>query len=1096
MRRLQPRLTPGSLARVAHSTSGVAAVAPEGVEPSEAGRPGEVVFNIAARPEHPEYMGVLHAAKGGAPAHVTFRIDCPRDVRAVEYGGRFYNRAPGSRIDLLHSFDGGKTWTRSWSLTRTEPPWDVIRYETVREVPAGTRSVLFRYALEGPQAGPDACSIYAVRMEARHEPADPGFRPLEVTFRWAEVQEDYSLIERAATELVIGVPHEYAIDVGGADHPVLRSLRIAAADPARAATAGNSGGKAAGGERFVHLWVTYGRNLAEGRPYTVSRPSRSDWGAGDPDLRKLTDGVVGPPYAGGTTPTFGACWHEGDDPDITVDLGAVQACAAFRIHVSGGWPWWDSLKGEVKDRIEVETSVDGAAYEPRGAFPANLRRKDIPVNHLLPDDETATGPVFERVPPVPVQARFVRFKVRPARILVVSEVQVLDAVRYEPFDLKIALPPRPPRRGAAPAGDAAPSARAEAEAAGSAAGWRGNWNGQWPGARPPVEWRRVPKGPLEDLRVSVRRPGEGVPEETLPLRKGLVQRWLVLGPFGAEDKDGVRGLEKTQVPDPADPRPSEGEARGGLQWRPVETTFPDRWELGPSELEETDLSNGFEPSPKPAARFHARLHAYLRAKRAGRVRAVVDHACGLQVWVNGREVYSKPEPCVGLGYYSSLSRWELEHTLPRSPAFELELQEGWNRLALNVSSAGSGGAKDLRFCLRLAELSTVPYESKNVLWMAELPGRSNSNPIVAGDRIFLMAEPDELLAIDKHTGKVLWSALNNFYECLSPEDRAATSAFREIVDPLVAALRAERGFERRLELRRKVQAALEEIDEARFARKLDGHLESHFGIVGFTTPTPASDGEHVYVWCGNGVAACYDLDGRRRWIRRVKDEKLSYPSSPAIFRDRFVVHMGELIALDPRTGEVLWRQPEVHRNNAALLPATFGGTEVVVCQQGDVVRASDGALLWGNPAKTTGDTGWCAPVVEGSVVYLPWYGIGRLYAIDIYSTLYAVDPASRETLYRQDLGLDGLFHYNAVPVAASPALIGGRIYALDNQGTTVVLEPGRTFREVARNRIATQLERTVPIPAQETTSYAAPVPDGDRLYIRGERYLYAIGEER
>jgi hypothetical protein len=38
------------------------------------------------------------------------------------------------------------------------------------------------------------------------------------------------------------------------------------------------------------------------------------------------------------------------------------------------------------------------------------------------------------------------------------------------------------------------------------------------------------------------------------------------------------------------------------------------------------------------------------------------------------------------------------------------------------------------------------------------------------------------------------------------------------------------------------------------------------------------------------------------------------------------------------------------------------------------------------------------------------------------------------------------------------------------------------------------LERWWPIPAQETTGYSPPVTDGSRLYIRGERYLYCIGE--
>ena len=66
---------------------------------------------------------------------------------------------------------------------------------------------------------------------------------------------------------------------------------------------------------------------------------------------------------------------------------------------------------------------------------------------------------------------------------------------------------------------------------------------------------------------------------------------------------------------------------------------------------------------------------------------------------------------------------------------------------------------------------------------------------------------------------------------------------------------------------------------------------------------------------------------------------------------------------------------------------------------------------------------------------------------------------------------------------------------MDNQGTALVLKPGRTFQQVARNRIATQLDRYWPIPAQETIAYAPPIADGKRLYLRGERYLYCLGEK-
>ncbi len=66
---------------------------------------------------------------------------------------------------------------------------------------------------------------------------------------------------------------------------------------------------------------------------------------------------------------------------------------------------------------------------------------------------------------------------------------------------------------------------------------------------------------------------------------------------------------------------------------------------------------------------------------------------------------------------------------------------------------------------------------------------------------------------------------------------------------------------------------------------------------------------------------------------------------------------------------------------------------------------------------------------------------------------------------------------------------------LDNQGTAVVFAPGREYKELARNRIETQIERHWPIPGQETLAYAPPIADGDRIYLRGERYLYCIGSD-
>ena len=394
--------------------------------------------NIATAKAHPGYMGVMFASKPKEPAYVVFKVEAPRDITRVTYGGRLYNRAPKSHIDFLHSFDGGKTWTRSYSLANTEQPWDVIRYETVERVPNGTRSVLFKYLLESSAAGSAACSLYAVRMEVNHQPVSTDAQPMDITFNWGERQQDYTFIERSHTERVATLPYRYTINVGGADHPVVNSLRIG--PPTKNGRLGYSDGKDAGGEKFISRWVTYGKNWARHKNYTVSVPSNNQWGAGDPEGTKLTDGVVGPPYPGGGAPAYALGWNKGQHPEITVDLDESRPCGAFRIQIGAGYPWWDALKGQIKDQVEVLTSTDGKDFHSHGFFNLNLRWKDLPVNHIWPDEEVIAAHNFEFIPPVPVTARYVRYRITPERAITVSEVEVLDRIRFEPFDLQLALP--------------------------------------------------------------------------------------------------------------------------------------------------------------------------------------------------------------------------------------------------------------------------------------------------------------------------------------------------------------------------------------------------------------------------------------------------------------------------------------------------------------------------------------------------------------------------------------------------------------------------------------------------------------------------------
>lgn len=671
------------------------------------------------------------------------------------------------------------------------------------------------------------------------------------------------------------------------------------------------------------------------------------------------------------------------------------------------------------------------------------------------------------------------------------------------------------------------------------AGWRGNRTGLWPEARTVLEWSHIPRGALDGARC--RALAEKSADGT-PIEKGQLTDWLVAGPFADDAAETLAALplgdESALVP--------PGEGRG--VWRPVTAPADDPTLFGAADLPWFDLGRTFWPDRKEATPRGqlGYAHTWIHSPRGGPVRIVLDHGEGLALWLNGRAAYRSPKQRYGLGLYVALSRIELQHSVPESAHFAAELRPGWNRLLVKVASSPASDAGRMRLCLRIMDPPSVPYETKNVRWRAELPGRSTSTPLLVGDRLFVLAEPDELLCFDKHTGARLWTAAVNLYEALAPADKAARPEFAERIDPLVAALARESDRDRRTVLRGTIAQSLAELDARRFAPVRDGHFESHFGIVGFTMPTPVSDGECVYAWNGMGVAACFELTGRRRWITRVETEQIVYGSSPALADGVLGVFFGQLLGIEASTGRVLWQQPRIRKNVAAILAARLAGEDVFVTQAGELVRPRDGHLLFRPRGLTTGDQGWAPPVILGERLYVPRYGVaevnvwdctgcrgdawmpehvstlsmpsdihrdqhgkwvdrwtagspvvwdGLLYQVDIYGVLYVSDVAEKKLVYRQPLPLRGLHHYNAVPVAASPTLLGGHLFACDNQGTTVVFAPGRTYREVARNRLDTVLERRLPLPAQETLTYAPPITDGERIFLRGERHLYCLARD-
>ena len=83
---------------------------------------------------------------------------------------------------------------------------------------------------------------------------------------------------------------------------------------------------------------------------------------------------------------------------------------------------------------------------------------------------------------------------------------------------------------------------------------------------------------------------------------------------------------------------------------------------------------------------------------------------------------------------------------------------------------------------------------------------------------------------------------------------------------------------------------------------------------GYTTDTPVSDGKFVYASVGNGVVACFTMDGIRQWTRFL--EKPTNPfghcCSPVLVGDTLIVQYCGMFGLVAKTGTPRWHATYMH----------------------------------------------------------------------------------------------------------------------------------------------------------------------------------------
>ena len=382
--------------------------------------------------------------------------------------------------------------------------------------------------------------------------------------------------------------------------------------------------------------------------------------------------------------------------------------------------------------------------------------------------------------------------------------------------------------------------------------------------------------------------------------------------------------------------------------------------------------------------------------------------------------------------------------------------------------------------------------TKNLIWKTELPSWSGSTPIIWENRVFVVSPSPARTPAEQEPG-----GPEIYILCLAREDGRERWRYK--------------------------------LDEGnRLWRKHNN-----------ASPSPVTDGAHVWVVTGNGVVTCLDMEGKAVWTRNLQKEygafglNFGYASSPILYDGKLIAQVlhgmhtddpSYLVALDAKTGEEAWREERAtdalrespDSYTTPVLLKRDGKTQIVVTG-GDCATGHDpdtGRELWRaeglNPDRRGNYRIVASPVAIDNMIYAPtrqrpllalsaggtgdvsgnvvwkWEGAG---APDVPTPasdgtyFYMVDDRGRATCLDAKTGavVWGPERTAQGIVSASPHVADGKVFLLNENAVTTVLAAGPEFEVLGTNEL------------DGTYTLSSPVSAGSQLFIRTATHLYCIG---
>lgn len=390
------------------------------------------------------------------------------------------------------------------------------------------------------------------------------------------------------------------------------------------------------------------------------------------------------------------------------------------------------------------------------------------------------------------------------------------------------------------------------------------------------------------------------------------------------------------------------------------------------------------------------------------------------------------------------------------------------------------------------------WSPEKLLWKTEIPGRGHSSPVVWGDTIFLTTAIEG----DVVPGAAAVKHIEDGKEWRHPDSLGAERRHRF----QVLALDATSG---------KVRWAQTAWEGTPYD---DRHRKSSYAA-----PTPVTDGERVYAFFGAEGLYAYDFAGRLAWKAdpgQLKTWGMGAGTSPVLHGDLLILQCDEgngsdsfLAAYDRKTGALRWKVArKVQASWATPVIARGAGRDELVTSGNEAVIAYDpatGKELWtakgvnsnAIPTPLAGDglvvlsagypekvavafaTGGSGDVTDKALwkyakgtAYVPSPILyqGHVYLMTDAGLLTCLDAKTGEVKY------EGGRPTTPAKFVASPIAFDGKLLLFSEEGDGYLIAAGPKHEVLAKNPLGEAV-------------YASPAAAAGRLYIRGERHLFAIG---